>query len=258
MIPKLNDYKSIGDYKLFAMELTTLQDLFYSSSPLKISFYGLGLEKGQYGISKVFNTAYWGFLGAQIRRITLDGYGVLDVRTDDRRKLYQFTQFRFGSLTVEEGWNRVEEYVQYQDDLWDDMSPPMDVSSILEAMQPTFSGHLKKDYQPGRAGNIKRKEIGEYGPEWIVRSKFEDELANCMLEKKSHSKGIWDMLDLHRKELHEQFSQILSTIRKNKTPEPEAPTFAITTKSGISTQDPPFPTLPQSTSANHTEGATKK
>ncbi|GKE29727.1 hypothetical protein Tco_1445111 [Tanacetum coccineum] len=77
-----------------------------------------------------------------------------------------------------------------------------------------------------------------------------------MLEKKSHAKGIEDMLDQYHKELHEQFSQILSTIRKKETPEPEAPTFAITTRSGISTQDPPFPTPP--TSANHTEGATKK
>ncbi|GJS25174.1 hypothetical protein Tco_0453806 [Tanacetum coccineum] len=66
------------------------------------------------------------------------------------------------------------------------------------------------------------------------------------------------MLDQHRKELHEQFSQILSTIRKSKTPEPEAPTFAITTTSGVSTQDPPFPDPPQSTSANHTEGETEK
>ncbi|GJX81513.1 hypothetical protein Tco_0330994 [Tanacetum coccineum] len=78
-----------------------------------------------------------------------------------------------------------------------------------------------------------------------------------MLEKKSYAKGIGDTLDQHRKELHEQFSQILSTIRKNKTLEPEALTFAIT-RSGISTQDLPFPTLPKSTSANHTEGVTKK
>ncbi|GKB20125.1 hypothetical protein Tco_0854048 [Tanacetum coccineum] len=41
----------------------------------------LGLEKGQYGVSKGFVTAYWGFLGAQIRRIFLEGYGVLVVRT---------------------------------------------------------------------------------------------------------------------------------------------------------------------------------
>ncbi|GJS55909.1 putative reverse transcriptase domain-containing protein [Tanacetum coccineum] len=38
------------------------------------------LEKGQYGVSKGFDTAYWGFLGAQIRRIFLDGYGILVVR----------------------------------------------------------------------------------------------------------------------------------------------------------------------------------
>ncbi|GKC14856.1 hypothetical protein Tco_1011638 [Tanacetum coccineum] len=39
-------------------------------------------------------------------------------------------------------------------------------------------------------GNMKRKEKGEDRPEWVVRSKFEDELANFMLEKKFHAKGI--------------------------------------------------------------------
>ncbi|GJY76519.1 putative reverse transcriptase domain-containing protein [Tanacetum coccineum] len=47
----------------------------------------------------------------------------------------------------------------------------------------------------------KRKEKGEDGPEWIVRSKFEYELVNFMLEKKSHTKGIGDMLDQHYQEL---------------------------------------------------------
>ncbi|GJZ66683.1 hypothetical protein Tco_0623379 [Tanacetum coccineum] len=197
----------------------------------------------------------------------------------------------------------------------------MSVSSISEAMRPTFRGRLKKacnqisfletptrevglktpylicDYcrgshkadeckqtNPGEQvflsggdiyndpsllrfyqnddtppwGNNRRKEKEEDGPEWTVRSKFEDELANFMLEKKSHAKGIGDMLDQHHRELHKQFSQILSTIKKRKTPKPEAPTFAIKTRSGISTQDPPFLSPPQSTSANHTEGATEK
>ncbi|GJW14768.1 hypothetical protein Tco_0018901 [Tanacetum coccineum] len=107
-------------------------------------------------------------------------------------------------------------------------------------------------------GNNKRKEKGEDGPEWIVRIKFEDELSNFMLKKKSHAEGIGDMLDPHRKELHEQFSQILSTIRKSETPKPEAPTFAITTKSGVSTQDPPFPAPPRPTSNNLSEGEIKK
>ncbi|GJX98837.1 hypothetical protein Tco_0355856, partial [Tanacetum coccineum] len=34
----------------------------------------------RYGVSNVLDTAYWVFLGAQIRRIFLDGYGVLVVR----------------------------------------------------------------------------------------------------------------------------------------------------------------------------------
>ncbi|GJY89724.1 hypothetical protein Tco_0504920 [Tanacetum coccineum] len=57
--------------------------------------------------------------------------------------------------------------------------------------------------------------------------------------------------------MHEQFSQILFTIGENETPKPEAPTFAITTRLGVSTRDPPFPTPSEPTPAN-TEGAAKK
>ncbi|GJT11090.1 hypothetical protein Tco_0858132 [Tanacetum coccineum] len=92
----------------------------------------------------------------------------------------------------------------------------------------------------------------------LLRNKFEDKLANFMLEKKSHAKGIGNMLDQHGKELHEQFSQILSMIRKRKTHESEAPTFAITTRSGVSTQDPPFPTSPRPKSDNPTEEEIEK
>ncbi|GJS56868.1 hypothetical protein Tco_0651652 [Tanacetum coccineum] len=49
-----------------------------------------------------------------------------------------------------------------------------------------------------------------------------------------------------------------SLLRNSETPTPKAPTFAITTRSGVSTQDPPFPAPPQSTSANHTKGETEK
>ncbi|GJV75455.1 hypothetical protein Tco_1507039 [Tanacetum coccineum] len=138
------------------------------------------------------------------------------------------------SLTEEDGWNRIGEYVQYQDNLWEEPSPFINVSSISEAMQPTLRGRLKRacnqisfletptrevglknpylicDYcggsheadeceqnNPSEQRNNKCKEKGEDGPEWIVRSKFEDELANFMLEKKSHAKGIGDMLVQH-------------------------------------------------------------
>ncbi|GJS90067.1 hypothetical protein Tco_0772703 [Tanacetum coccineum] len=61
------------------MELIALLDLFCSSCLLKIDF--CGQEFGRYGVLVEVNTAYQGFLGAQIHRIFLDGYGVLDVRT---------------------------------------------------------------------------------------------------------------------------------------------------------------------------------
>ncbi|GKD15136.1 hypothetical protein Tco_1199543, partial [Tanacetum coccineum] len=109
-------------------------------------------------------------------------------------------------------------------------------------------------------GNIKRKEKGEDDPEWVVRSKFEDELANFMLEKKSHTKGIGEMRDQHRKKMHEQFSQILFAIGRSETPKPEAPTFSITTRSGVSTRDPPppFPTPSKPTPANQLKGQPKR
>ncbi|GJR67786.1 hypothetical protein Tco_0013851 [Tanacetum coccineum] len=56
-------------------------------TPSKSLHLNNGLEYGRYGVSNGFDTAYWGFLRvgttevyAQICRIFLDGYGVLDVR----------------------------------------------------------------------------------------------------------------------------------------------------------------------------------
>ncbi|GJV18696.1 retrovirus-related pol polyprotein from transposon TNT 1-94 [Tanacetum coccineum] len=83
-------------------------------------------------------------------------------------------------------------------------------------------------------GNNKQKER-EDGPEWVVRSKFEDELANFMLKKKFHTKGIGEMPYQH-----------------------QAPTFAITTRFGVSTRDPPFPAPSQLTPANHADRTTEK
>ncbi|GJU01564.1 hypothetical protein Tco_1111902, partial [Tanacetum coccineum] len=84
-------------------------------------------------------------------------------------------------------------------------------------------------------GNCRQKREEENGPKWVIRSKFEDKLAGFMLEKKFRTKGIGEMLDQHRKGMHEQFSKIFSTIGKSIIPKPEAPTFAITTRSGVST-----------------------
>ncbi|GJV50631.1 hypothetical protein Tco_1446372 [Tanacetum coccineum] len=109
-----------------------------------------------------------------------------------------------------------------------------------------------------RLWNNQWKEERENGPEWVVRSKFEDELAVFMLEKKFHIKGIGEVLDQHRKGIHEQFSQIVSIIEKSKDLETEAPNFAITTRSGISTRDPPFLTPSRPTTTDHIEETTEK
>ncbi|GKD64110.1 hypothetical protein Tco_1306218, partial [Tanacetum coccineum] len=63
---------------------------------------------------------------------------------------------------------------------------------------------------------------------------------------------IYDDLSLLRG-IHEQFSQILSEIKNNETTEPDTPTFAITTRSGTSTRDPPYPTPPEPTTIDHTK-----
>ncbi|GKB04808.1 DNA-directed DNA polymerase, partial [Tanacetum coccineum] len=74
-------------------------------------------------------------------------------------------------------------------------------------------------------GNNKRKEKGEDGPEWIVRSKVEDELANFMLEKKSYAKGIGNMLEKLEKaaslvKLSEECSAIIQRSLPQKEGDP--------------------------------------
>ncbi|GJU41072.1 DNA-directed DNA polymerase [Tanacetum coccineum] len=59
-----------------------------------------------------------------------------------------------------QGWNQIEEYIQYQDDLWDDMSPPMNISAILEEMQPTFRGHLKRAFNQISYLKTHTREVG--------------------------------------------------------------------------------------------------
>ncbi|GJZ73526.1 reverse transcriptase domain-containing protein [Tanacetum coccineum] len=66
------------------------------------------------------------------------------------------------------------------------------------------------------------------------------------------------MLDQHRKGIHEQFSQILTPIGESKTPEPDTPTFAITTRSGTRTRNPLYPSQPEPMTIDHIEGTVRK
>ncbi|GJR66972.1 hypothetical protein Tco_0013037 [Tanacetum coccineum] len=201
------------------------------------------------------------------------------------------------SLNKDEWWDRIEELIQYQDDLWDE-------SFVFE---PTLNDHLNRAHQQlsfftsstlgktlktlylicdiyGRAhkddecdqfelrekaclsggdiyddpsllkfyqnndiplwGNLIRKREEEEGLDWVVRSKFKDEMANFMMEKKYRLKRLGEMLHQQRNDMHEKFSQILSTL-DDKTTNKE-PTLAITTRCGTTIRDPSYPNQPNS------------
>ncbi|GKD84879.1 DNA-directed DNA polymerase [Tanacetum coccineum] len=93
-----------------------------------------------------------------------------NISQDDRRKLDQ------GSYEADEckQLSQAEHVCLSRGDIYNDLS-------LMRFYQ-------NDDTPPW--GNNKRKENREDGPEWIVRSKFKDELANFMLEKKLHAKGI--------------------------------------------------------------------
>ncbi|GJY89935.1 hypothetical protein Tco_0505131 [Tanacetum coccineum] len=55
-----------------------------------------------------------------------------NVSPDDRNGIDHFTQYRFNQLNEDEGWNRIEEYVQYQDNTWEE--PALGIEVVLEEM----------------------------------------------------------------------------------------------------------------------------
>ncbi|GKE22628.1 ribonuclease H-like domain-containing protein, partial [Tanacetum coccineum] len=187
----------------------------------------------------------------------------------DKEKLNQFTQFRFSSFNKDEGWDLIEEIIQYQDDSWDE----------LFVFEPTPNDRLNRAHQklsfftsstPGKTlknpylicdiyggaheddecDQVESCEQACLSGEDIyddpsLLNKFEDEMANFMMEKKYHLKGLGEMLHQQRNDMHEKFSHILSTL-DDKTTNKE-PTLAITTRSGTTMRDPPYPNQPNST-----------
>ncbi|GJZ72857.1 zinc finger, CCHC-type containing protein [Tanacetum coccineum] len=140
-----------------------------------------------------------------------------NISLENRVKLDQFTQFWFSSLTDEEGGRlqRACNQITYLEtptqevglktpylicDYYGGSHEADECEQNNPAEQVCLSGgdiygdpsllSFYQNYDTPPWENSKRKEKGEDGPEWVVRSKFEDELANFMLEKKSHIKGI--------------------------------------------------------------------
>ncbi|GKC36852.1 hypothetical protein Tco_1049236 [Tanacetum coccineum] len=152
----------------------------------------------------------------------------------------------------------------------------MNISSVSEIIKPTFKGRLRRarkqlSYLTTPTGikslrnpYLNSDTCGDAHEsdecdssrlrEQVIRSHIEDKLANFMLEKDLHAKGLGEMLYKKRNEMHNHFSQILTTLGKSKTliPEPTTPTLAIITRSGITTRDPPNPSQPSSTPIDNT------
>ncbi|GJS27605.1 hypothetical protein Tco_0488225 [Tanacetum coccineum] len=60
-------------------------------------------------------------------------------------------------------------------------------------------------------GNSRIKEEGEDGPDWVIRSQFEDKLANYMMEKNFHLKRLVEMLHKQRNNMHNCDNRDLSS-----------------------------------------------
>ncbi|GJT62609.1 putative ribonuclease H-like domain-containing protein [Tanacetum coccineum] len=65
----------------------------------------------------------------------------------DKGKFSQFVKFKFASLYEDEGWDRIEEFVQYQEDSWDDPLSHEYVSLASELTKPTMEDWLKRAHQ---------------------------------------------------------------------------------------------------------------
>nr|GFB85681.1 hypothetical protein [Tanacetum cinerariifolium] len=131
-------------------------------------------------------------------------------------------------------------------------------------MQPTFKGRLKRacnqiSYLETPAQKVCLSEGVIYADPSLLRFYQNDDTppwGNKNVKKKEKM-AMNELLEVGLKIRSPTLcSKKVPYKRKSKTPEHEAPTFAITTRSGVSNQDPPFLAPSQSTYANHTEGVT--
>ncbi|GJX84333.1 reverse transcriptase domain-containing protein [Tanacetum coccineum] len=184
---------------------------------------------------------------------------------EDKGKFSQIVNFKFASLHEDDGWDRIEEFVQHQEDPWDDPLPHEYVLLAFELTKPTMDDWLKRPHQqltylitPTREKSLKThissvifvnndippwgnyiKEEGEEDLHWVLRSKFKDDMANFIMEKKHHLNGLREMMDQQKTNMHEQFSKVFTTLRRNTSL--NDPPMAITTLSGTTTRDSPHP-----------------
>nr|GEY05078.1 hypothetical protein [Tanacetum cinerariifolium] len=140
----------------------------------------------------------------------------------------------------------------------------MNVSSISEAMQPTIRERLERACNQITYFETLTREVELKNPyliyDYCGGSHEADEWEqNNPVEQVCFSGGdIYDDPSLLRFYQNDDTPPWGNSKRKgNKNPKPEAPTFSITTRSGVSTRDPLFLT-PSKPTPTDSKGAAKK
>ena len=89
-------------------------------------------------------------------------------------------------------------------------------------------------------GNLVKRKEGEEGPEFEIRSTFEDDLGHFTQEKGLQLKGLNELVDEQQDDIGEFFNKLNSALDNLETPSvsKKDPMLAITTRAGTTTKDP--------------------
>ena len=93
-------------------------------------------------------------------------------------------------------------------------------------------------------GNLVIRKEGEEGPDFKIRSTFEDDLGHFTLEKDLQLKGLGNLITSQQNDLRNKFAELHAALDDHTKPyaDQKGPLLAITTRSGTTTEDPPYPT----------------
>jgi hypothetical protein len=227
-----------------------------------------------------------------------------NVSQNDQYGINNLIKGKIANLSVEEGWNRIEEYAQDQDNTWDEPDSTMSISKIMQTPssedrlwklhervsyltgsrtakqlsnpylicdhcggppeieecggEPTIecaylssidifddpsllTFYQNDDFTPW--GNLVRKEEGEKGHDFKIRSTFEDDLGHFTHEKNLQLKGIDELITEQQNDMGKWFQKLNATLNGRNEPQisQKDPLLAITTRAGTTTKDPPYP-----------------
>lgn len=92
-------------------------------------------------------------------------------------------------------------------------------------------------------GNLVRKEEGEKGPDFKIRSTFEDDLGHFTHEKGLKLKGLEELITEKQNDMEKWFQELNATLDGRNKPQvsQKDPMLAITTRAGTTTKDALYP-----------------